>query len=413
MSTVVRQFTPADFAPPSSIDRMRKRAMYMGGVFSFLAIVGAKFDTKLFLQSWLVGFMFWLGISLGSLTLLMLQYCSGGNWGRLGRRFWEAGATTLPLMFLLWLPLVFGMRTLYPWTAGYEHPSALQAQRAHLWLNPTGFVVRGLIYFALWGFLAWRMRRWSHVEESGLATPARFVGIQNLSGFGIVVYALTITFASVDWVMSLNPEWWSTVWGMLFMVGEVLTTFAFTIWLFARLSPQEPLSKVFRPDYFHDFGKLMFAFVVLWAYLSFAQWLIIWSGNITEEIRWYLDRVHGHWKLVGTALIFLHFVFPFAILLSRSLKRQPRRLMRIAVWIMCVRLLDLYWLVQPSFHNPAFHSNGENLVPITWQSIAMNVVNILAMGGLWLTLFYWNLSRRALMPVNDPHFVEMLEAKHG
>jgi hypothetical protein len=408
MSAVVRHITPADFAPPAAIGRMRSRALVVGIVFSIIAIIVAVLDFKLFLQSWLVGFMFWLGVTLGCLTLLMLQYCSGGNWGRLGRLFWEAASSTLPLMFVMWLPLVFGMKVLYPWTVPYEHPSPLQAQRAHLWLNPSGFVVRGIIYFVIWGIFIWRLRRWSAIEERGEATPARFVSIQNLSGFGIVVYSLTITFASVDWVMSLNPEWWSTVWGMLFMVGECLTAFAFTIWLFARLSPQEPLNKIFKADYFHDFGKLMFTFVVLWAYLSFAQWLIIWSGNITEEIRWYLDRVHGHWKVIATALIFLHFAFPFAILLSRSLKRQPRRLVRIAIWMMCVRILDLYWIVQPSFHN-----HGETLAPLAWQSVAMNIVNVLAIGGLWMTWFYWDLGKRSLMPVNDPQFIDMLEAKHG
>src|SRR5947209_2416494 len=410
MSTMVR-VTPADFAPPSVIDRMRGPSLVVGVVCSILAIAGAfLLGWETFLQAWLVGFMFWLGITLGSLTLLMLQYVSGGNWGRLGRRFWEAATSpySILLMFLFWLPLAFGIHHLYPWAhESREHMSNLEINRARLWLNPTAFVIRGIIYFLLWGFWAWRLRRWSYVEEEGRATPAAFVGIQNFSGAGIVMYGLTITFASVDWVMSLNPHWWSTVWGMLFMVGECLTAFAFTIWLFARLSPLEPLVRVFKPDYFHDFGKLMFAFVVLWGYLSFAQWLIIWSGNITEEIRWYLDRVHGHWKVVATALIFLHFVFPFAILLSRSLKRQPRKLVKIALWIMFIRLVDLYWLVQPSFHHA-----GE-LAPLSWQSVVMNIVNVLAMGGLWLTVFYWQVGKRSILPVYDPHFIEMLEAKHG
>ena len=409
MSAVTRHLTPADFAPPAVIDRMRGRSLVVGILFAVLALAGFIFDRKLFLQSWLVGYMYWLGFTLGSLALLMLQYTTGGNWGRLGRRFWEAASspTSILLMFLFWLPLVFGMHTLYPWTNPSPHPSELEINRARFWLNPTAFVVRGIIYFALWTLWSFRLRRWSYIEEEGRTTPAQFVNVQNFSGAGIVLYALTITFASVDWVMSLNPQWWSTVWGMLFMVGECLTTFAFTIWLLARLSPLEPLARIFKPDYFHDFGKLMFAFVVLWAYLSFAQWLIIWSANIPEEIRWYLDRAHAHWKVIATALIFLHFVFPFAILLSRSLKRQPRKLATIAVWIMAVRLLDLYWLVQPSFHE-----HGK-LAPLSWQSVAMNLVNLLAMGGIWLWHFYWQLGKRSLLPVNDPHFVEMLDAKHG
>lgn len=410
--SVITNVKPADFAPPPVIDRLRSRSMIVGGVFVVLAIIGAIVDTKLFLQAYLVGFMFWLGVTLGSLTLLMLQYTSGGNWGIIGRRFWEAATKTLPLMFVLWLPIVFGMKTLFPWVS--MSGEDLLPDRKALWLNPKLFIVRGIIYFILWGLWAWRLNRWSQTEEDGLATPQKFVRIQNFSGAGIVMYGLTITFASVDWVMSLNPMWWSTVWGMLFMVGQCLTAFAFTIWLLAQLSPIEPMSRIFKTDFFHDYGKLMFAFVILWAYLSFSQWLVIWQGNITEEIRWYLDRVHGHWKIVATGLIFFHFVLPFALLLSRNLKRQPHRLVRMAVWIMLVRLVDLFWQVQPSFHSAVKeHGAIETLAPLNWQIVLMNIVNVLAIGGIWLTLFFWHLNKRAILPVRDPHFVEMVEAKHG
>ena len=411
MSTMVR-VTPADFAPPAIVTRFRTTALTVGVLCSVIALVVATVDLKLFLQSWLVGFMFWLGLTLGCLTLLMLQYTSGGNWGILGRRFWEAATKTLPFLFLMWLPLAFWVKKLYPW--GTMDAKDLLEDRAHYWLKPELFVIRGIIYFALWGLWAWRLNRWSQTEESGDATPQRFVRIQNFSGAGIVMYALTITFASVDWIMSLSPMWWSTVFGMVFMVGECLTAFAFTIYLLARFVQIEPLSRIVKPDHFHDYGKLMFAFVVLWAYLSFSQWLVIWQGNITAEIRWFLDRVHGHWKIIATLLIFFHFVLPFAILLSRSLKRQPRKLVRMAFWILVIRLVDLFWYVQPSFH-PAVEVHGDvsGLAPISWQVVGMNVVNLLAIGGLWLAIFWWQLGKRSLMPVNDSHFVEMMEAKHG
>lgn len=410
MSTTVH-VRPADFAPPAVISRFSSKAMVGGVLAAAAAIVWAFLDTKLFLQAYLVGFMFWLGVSLGSLALLNLQYTTGGHWGVLGRRFWEAATSSynILLLFLLWLPLVFGMKILYPWAT--MTPDELLADRARWWLNPKLFVLRGVIYFILWWFWAWRLRRWADREERGEANPQSFVSIQNFGGAGIIVYGLTITFASVDWVMSLNPMWWSTVWGMLFMVGECLTAFAFTIWLLARLSQTEPLGGIVKPDNFHDYGKLMFAFVVLWAYLSFSQWLIIWQGNITEEIRWYLDRAHGHWKIIATLLIFFHFVLPFAILLSRSLKRQPRKLVAMAVWIMIVRLVDLFWLVQPSFH--AKGPYGEVLAPIGPKVVVLNVINILAIGGLWLGVFFWQLGKRSLMPVNDPEFAEMLVSKHG
>jgi len=410
MSTTTR-VTPADFAPPAVITRFRTKAVFVGVLAAAVAVIWGFQNPKLFLQAYLVGFMFWLGVSLGSLALLNLQYTTGGHWGALGRRFWEAATSSynLLLLFVLWLPLVFGMKILYPWAT--MKPEELLEDRQAYWLNPKLFVVRGVIYFALWWFWAWRLRRWAEREERGEGNPQSLVNIQNFSGAGIIVYGLTITFASVDWVMSLNPMWWSTVWGMLFMVGECLTAFAFTIWLLARLSQTEPLSRIVKPEHFHDYGKLMFAFVVLWAYLSFSQWLIIWQGNITEEIRWYLDRAHGHWKLIAIFLIFFHFVLPFSIMLSRSLKRQPRKLVRMAMWIMIVRLVDLFWLVQPSFH--AKGVSGDILAPLNWQVVSLNVINILAIGGLWLGVFYWQLGKRSLMPVNDPEFIDMLESKHG
>jgi hypothetical protein len=418
MSQTMVRVTPKDFAPPSMIDRMRSRSLVIGVVFSVLAVgltLGLK-QWDLFLRSWLFSFMFWLGLTLGSLTLLMLQYTSGGNWGRLGRRIWEAGAANWWLMFLFWLPIAFGVKRLYPWARVPQYPAKLAefmahygADKIHYYLNVPFFWVRGLIFFAGWGILYYFLKRWSIREEAGVTTPAEFVFIQNLSGFGIVFYAATITFGSIDWTMSLYPEWWSTVWGMLFMVGQVLTAFCFTIWLFTRLSEIEPVSRIFKVDYLHDFGKLMFAFVVLWAYLSFSQWLIIWSGNMLSEIRWYIMRLENGWQYFGTLLIFVHFVFPFALLLSRNNKRSRRRIVAIAFLLLFMRLVDLFWLTAPNF----YPGTGAGLNNFHLLDAAMYIICPIAMGGIWLFFFYLQLSKRSLMPVNDPGFVEMLESKHG
>jgi hypothetical protein len=405
MSETSLRVSPQDYAPPAVIDRMRSRSLFIGLPFAAVSIFCAVKNPDLFLRSWLVAFMFWLGLTLGSLVLLMLQYTSGGNWGRLGRRFWEASTRTLPLIGLFFIPILLGMKHLYPWT--HMDAAELGSSKIAWYLNSNFFIGRAVIYFAAWGFLTWRMGRWSQREEAGQTTAAQFVTVQNWSGFGIVFYGLTITFASIDWTMSLNPHWWSTVWGMLFMVGEVLSTFAFTIILLVRLAQTEPLSRMFKTDYLHDFGKLMFAFVVLWAYLSFSQWLIIWSGNMLVEIKWYLIRLRGGWQYFGPILIFFHFVFPFALLLSRSLKRHGRRVVMIALLIMVMRLVDLFWQIAPNFYP------GDAMGSMQWTEIAMYIVNPIAMGGLWLAFFFWQLGRRSLMPVNDPHFVEMLEAKHG
>ena len=411
MSQVTVRFTPKDFAPPAFIDRLRSSSLVVGIVFSVLALaltLGLH-QWQLFLRSWLFSFMFWLGLTMGSLVLLMLQYVSGGNWGRLGRRIWEAGASNLWLMFLCWIPIAIGMKTdmLFVWT--HMTPQELGPDKVKYYLNPTLFIVRGLIYFAVWGFLVWSMIRWSQREEAGLTTPAQSVGIQNLSGFGIVFYGLSITFATIDWTMSLYPQWWSTVWGMLFMVGQVLTTFCFTIWIFTRLSAVEPVSRIFKIEYLHDFGKLMFAFVVLWAYLSFSQWIIIWSGNMLSEIRWYLMRLQNGWQYFGVLLICVHFALPFALLLSRNNKRNVRRIVAIAMLVLFMRLVDLFWLIAPNFY-PGTQAGLTNFHLV---DAAMYVICPIAMGGIWLFFFYLRLSKRSLMPVNDPEFVEMLEAKHG
>ncbi len=418
MSHTVVRITPQEFAPPAVIDRMRSRSLVVGVVFSVLALgltLGLS-QWDLFLRSWLFSFMFWLGLTTGSLALLCLQYTSGGNWGRLGRRIWEAAAGNWWLMGLFWLPIAIGMKRLYVWARIWDDPSKSAqllahygADKIHYYLNVPGFWIRGILYFVGWAVLYTLLKRWSIREEAGTTTPAQFVFIQNLSGFGIVFYGLTITFGSIDWTMSLYPEWWSTVWGMLFMVGQVLTTFCFTIWLFTRLSEIEPVSRIFKVDYLHDFGKLMFAFVVLWAYLSFSQWLIIWSGNMLSEIRWYIMRLQHGWQYFGTILIFVHFVFPFALLLSRNTKRSRRKIVAIAFLVMFMRLVDLFWLTAPNFY-PGTDAGLNNFHLL---DAAMYVICPIAMGGIWLFFFYLRLSKRSLMPVNDPGFVQMLESKHG
>ncbi len=382
------------------------------GVLALVAIVVCAFlfpnGWTIFLRAWLYAFLFWLGLSLGSLVLLMLQYTSGGNWGRVGRRFWEAAASLIPMMFVFWLPIAVGMKQLYPW-ASMTHDQAVRelGQKAVMYLTPFGFWFRGVVYFIGWFALYWFLQRWSEREEAGLTTPAEFVRVQNVSGAGIVFYAATITFGSIDWAMSLDPKWYSTVWGMIFMVGEVLTALCFTIWLLVKLAPMEPVSRMFKIDYLHDFGKLMFAFVVLWAYVSFSQWLIIWSGNLLVEIKWYLIRLRGGWQYFGMLLIFVHFCFPFAVLLSRNIKRQGGRLVKIVFLILVMRLIDLAWFTAPNFYP------GEGLSRFGLADGIMYVLAPIAIGGIWLWAFFLRLSKRSLMPVNDPQFVQMLEAKHG
>ncbi len=416
-TTASVRVTPQDFAPPALIGRMRTRAAIVGvvGAVALAIITMVTHNWDLFLRSWLFSYMFWLGPTTGALCLLCLQYATGGNWGRLGRRIWEAAASNLWLMVAFWLPIAFGIKKLYPWAqmSREQAVAALGEEKVRFYLNATGFWVRGLVIFAIWMLILWVLRRWADKEEAGQTTPQKFVRIQNLSGFGIVFYGAAVTFLSIDLTMSLDPKWWSTVWGMLFMVGQVLTTFCFTIWLLVKLSPIEPMSKIFKAEYLHDFGKLMFAFVVLWAYLSFSQWIIIWSGNLQSEISWYLNRLNSGWQYFGTILIFAHFVFPFALLLSRNTKRSTGRVVKIALFVMFMRMVDLFWLTAPNFYQ-GYGKNAQGLTGFHLTDGLMYVLCPIAMGGIWLFFFYWQLGRRAIMPVNDPDFAGMMEAKqHG
>jgi hypothetical protein len=412
VSATTLHLTPQDYAPPTFIGRMRSTAAVVGAVGAVGALICAIVNWELFLRAWLVAYMFWLGPTTGALCLLMLQYTTGGNWGRVGRRIWEAASSNLIIMFLFWLPLAIGMKKLYPW-ANPEVAKTLGAQQVKYYLNPTGFWIRGIAFFAVWMVLLFILRRWADKEEAGQTTPQQFVRIQNLSGFGIVFYAVSITFFAIDTTMSLDPRWWSTVWGMLFMVGQVLTTLCFTIWLIVKLAAVEPVSKMFKIDYLHDFGKLMFAFVVLWAYLSFSQWIIIWSGNLTSEISWYLKRLNHGWQYFGSLLIFAHFLFPFALLLSRNLKRHGRRLVLIVYWILIMRLIDLFWLTAPNFYKGYPVEANLGLSGFGLKDAIFYIVCTIGLGGVWAFFFFMNLGKRSLMPVYDPNFVEMLEAKHG
>jgi hypothetical protein len=222
-----------------------------------------------------------------------------------------------------------------------------------------------------------------------------------LSGPGMVLFVLTVTFAAIDWFMSLDPEWSSTIYGFIFVASWALSALAFVIAVLARLSMNEPMKHVVAPLHFHDLGKLLLALTMLWAYFAFSQFLIIWSGNLPEEISWYLRRTRAGWGAIALAVVILHFALPFLFLLSRALKRDPRKLVFVAGWILLMRLIDLLWIIAPEFTGEDFH--------ISW----MDVVAPIAFGGLWLATFSWQLSKRSLIPINDPQYESVLAQAHA
>jgi hypothetical protein len=268
-----------------------------------------------------------------------------------------------------------------------------------LYLNPAGFAARAAFYFLVWGVLAHLLSRLSLQQDSGWTrkTARRMRG---LSGGGLLLMGLTITFSSIDWAMTLDPRWFSHIWGVLFMVGQALSALALCIIMIARMGGEPPLSRAALPGTVHDLGKLMLAFVMLWAYVNLSQFLIIWSGNLPEEIPWYIQRLSGGWQAVAMLLLLLHFVLPFLMLLSRDLKRSARSLSLVAGLVLAMRVVDLYWLVGPELHRSGF--------TIHWLDVAA----LVAIGGLWNSAFAREIHDRPLLPVGDPELDEALEAAH-
>jgi hypothetical protein len=305
----------------------------------------------------------------------------------------ESGTRTLPLMALLFVPLALGLPVLYEWARpeAVAHDPALQHKS--LYLNVPFFLLRTAFYFAVWLTVARFLNRWSLVLDSAPDARVRR-RLEMLSRAGLLLYGLTMTFAAVDWAMSLEPHWFSTIYGVMFMGGQGLSTFAFVIPVAAVLADRPPFSRVIKPEQFHDLGKLMLAFVMLWAYFALSQYLIIWSANLPEEIPWYLRRRQGGWQWIGLALVLAHFVLPFVVLLSRDVKRHARVIAGVALTLIGARFLDLFWLVRPAF---------ENGVSVHW----LDPATALAIGGLWMWTFVWQLKTRPLVPLHDPYLPEV------
>jgi hypothetical protein len=387
----------------ADVRRYQNIVFAVGLAFLLILIVAALISVdqrKQFFQSYLVSYLFWIGIALGSLALLMLQYLTGGEWGLIIRRVLEAATRTLPLMAILFAPIIKGAHYIYPWTHAEEmHQTLALEEKARLYLNLPFFAGRAALYFAIWILLAYLLNKWS--MEQDRTGDGRFNRrMRMISGPGLAALVLVVTFASVDWAMSLNPDWFSTIYGLLFVVAWSLSALAFVIAVIAFLANHAPLAGVVRPGHFQDLGKLMLALVMLWAYFAFSQFLIVWSGNLPEEIQWYLPRLRGGWGVIALLVVIFHFAFPFLLLLSASLKRNARKLLVLAGLILLMRMVDLFWMIAPEFWPERVH--------ISW----MDVLALLAIGGLWLGMFLWQLSKRPLLPINDPQYDALVSPSH-
>ena len=400
------------YTAPSRVAGVQRLALGVGVAGLALCAVGFAAGREQFFKSYLLAYVFWVGVSLGSLALMMVGHLSGGAWAVVIRRVNEASSRVLPFMAILFVPIAFGAHELYIWANPdiVAHDAVLQHKAPYL--NVPFFILRTAIYFTIWSSLAFLISKLSLDQESGERGQA--LKMQRLSGGGLVLYALTVLFMSVDWIMSLDPHWFSTIYGILFMGGQGLSAMAFTIAVIVLLSRTEPMSRVIAPAHLHDLGKLMLAFVMLWAYFSFSQFLIIWSANLPEEIPWYLKRMGGGWGYVGLGLIFLHFALPFVLLLSRDLKRNGRTLIGVALAVIVMRLVDLFWLIGPLGHNDpaeAGHYVGQPaILHLHW----LDAVAPIAVGGIWVAIFLWQLQTRSLLPLGEPYLAEALEhGRHG
>jgi hypothetical protein len=420
---------PADLGAPAFVDGWKTRALIVGAVASVIAVIlgflGQAQDQlgwDHLLRAWVLGLMLTFGWCIGGLALLMVQYVSGGKWGLLFRRPLEAMTRTLPLVFFYWCVVVIFMKRLFLWaqfTNASDTAAALKAGliteiQAHCldfkrpMLNPITFSWVGLLCFAIWTFYMLRLNSLAlkRDSDSPASTPFWIKKFENISGPGIVVYSLTMTAVVIYWVMSMDVTWYSSVYGLLFLVGQGYSVLALSIIVSISLSKAEPFKTILRQTEQHDMGKLTFAFVMLNIYLAFAQFLIIWSGNLPEEIPWYLDRIRGHWGVIITLDFLFHWLIPFTMLLSRDIKRNKKRLTRVCQWMIFAKAFDLFWLIEPNFKDAARNLH------FSWGILEYIAVPV-AMVAFWVAFFATRLKTRALVQTNDPHLAEILEPEHA
>jgi hypothetical protein len=389
------------FNPPN-MSRIQSRALIIGVVGLVLLLLGLFVDRQHFFLAYLLGFTLWCGIAVGSLALLMLQHLTGGGWGLVIRRVLEASTRTLPLIVVLFIPVILGSHSLYEWTdqAFLQAHPVVKGKAAYL--NLPFFTIRAAVFFGIWLLLAFFLNKWS-LQQDRTGDRAYSKNMRVLSGPGMVVLIFSVSFAAIDWYMSLEAEWSSTIYGFIFVASWSLSALAFVIAVMANLSQGEPMNRIVAPLHFHDLGKLLLALVMLWAYFAFSQFLIIWSGNLPEEISYYLVRMQGVWGAMIVGIAILHFAAPFLFLLSRSLKRNPHKLVLVAVLVLIMRVIDLWWMLVPSLSHSHF----------PMKTIWMDIVSPIAIGGIWFAFFTYQLGKRALIPINDPQFESVMEQQHA
>jgi hypothetical protein len=354
-------------------------------------------------HAYLVAYVYWLMIPLGCTAILMMHHLTGGWWGYPIRRLLEAGSRTFGFMAILFIPILLGMKQLYPWVTGPGDMVDDPNYRFKLaYLNPQFFIVRAVIYFAILLTLSYFLNKWSG-EQDRTADPSLAKKLEGISGPGLILWGIVVTYSMIDWVMSLEPKWFSTIYGMIFMIVGALTAMSFIILMLRRLSDEAPFKGAVTAGQYNDLGNLMLAFTMLWAYLSFSQFLIIWSGNIKDEIPWYITRAFGDWAVVAVILIVLHFGLPFLLLLQRNIKRRVERLYLVAAMMLILSIVDVYWLIVPAYEQDKPH----------FGSLLLDILFLVIIGAIWISLYFRELKKMPLLPLHDPRFEGELQHEHG
>jgi len=393
------RLTNTEFKAPEVVNTIYQRSIGVGLLFGLASLLGAVLQREQFFHSYLLGFMLWLGVTLGSMAFLMIQHLTGGKWGMVIRRQLEAAIKTLPLMAVLFIPIIAGMPHLYGSWLNPDPKNKHLVELSQSYLTRSGYIGRAIVYFAIWLIIAYILSRWS-AEQDNPPVQNLSPRFRKIAAPGLILYAFTISFAVIDWVMSLSPPWISTIYGFIFIAGECLSAMCVMVVVERILVRYEPTASLLKPKEVHDHGKLMLTFVMLWAYFSFSQLLIIWAGNLPSEITFFTRRLYSGWQTVALALVIFHFAVPFLLLLSRSFKRDPRTLVWLATWLLFMRFVDLFWYIEPNFN--------QTLSSLSWIHLLDLVVPV-AIGGFWFAMFFYNLRSRPLLPVYDLHAQEFLE----
>jgi hypothetical protein len=393
-----------DLTAPPVVKKISQWALIVGLVFGVVAVVLAFAHPDEFYRAYLLGFMDWLGVALGSMAILMIRHLTGGGWGMVIRRILGAAMRTVPLLAVLFIPVILGIHHLYIWARPLSEVSDKHLHD-HLeditktYLTTNGFIIRAIFYFAIWNLLSFLLTKWSKENDSPTSrdNTGRFKAV---AGPGLILYGFTISFAAIDWVMSLDPSWISTIFGLVILIGEVLSAMCFAVVVERILYDYKPMSEMLKPDFVHDHGKWMLAFTMVWAYFNYSQWLIIWAGNLPTEITYYMRRLNGGWGSVGLVIVIFHFAVPFTTLLSRSFKRNIRKLVWLAALLLVMRYVDLFWIIEPNFSSTFHLTIADIVVPI-------------AIGSFWLAFFFRNLGALPLLPAYDDAANEVLEPEES